>query len=207
MEKQAGVSKRALNVEEAAATLATFESRFNSPEAQKFHGGVEWSRVKADLENDLEALASLANMIEKGHCPDVYITDEDGFDFGTCSDEGPLSDVNCVYDSKAAAIFSSRFPDLEFNGDAESKAAAMDVDLMSPGQYLNGLQRIKRFDQRTNVWLKTDQEMRNSPENRAMFGHGEYEGNGAHPHASPISACSHSTVHSLRCSRRVNWVN
>ncbi|MBP9770532.1 DUF4256 domain-containing protein [Candidatus Gracilibacteria bacterium] len=207
MEQQKGVSKRALNVEEAQATLATFGSIFNDPENQKFHNNIEWSKVKAALENDLEALASLASMIEKGHCPKVYITDEEGFDFGTCTDEAPEHGRNCVYDPKAAANVKENFPDTEFNSDAETIAAEMDVNLMSPDQYLNELQRIQRFDQRSSVWLKTDPDMRDRPEDRAMFGYGGIEVSGVLPHASPIASSWHTQINSLRCSKRVKWVN
>ena len=48
------------------------------------------------LEENPEALWSIAQMEVAGHEPDVYDYDDQGFDIGTCSAESPKSSRNCV---------------------------------------------------------------------------------------------------------------
>lgn len=146
-------ASRILTPEEKEIALQTLAARFQVNEY--LHKGIEWSRVKASLEANPEALWSINEMEKAGHEPDVYNSDEKGFDIGTCSKESPASGRNCVYDEEVAEWIKTSRPNEKFNGNAVGMAKAMGIDLMDPTLYKNVLQNKGKFDKRTWSWLKT----------------------------------------------------
>lgn len=158
---------RRLSLDQSRETLKTFELKFNSPESQKFHQGVEWIRVKAALIADPEAIWSIKGMEDNGHKPDIYFADEKGFDIGTCSAEVPEYGKGCIYDEDARKLLN---PGEKFNGKDIVSAAAMarelGIDLMSLEQRIE-LQKNGKFDMKSYCWLKTDASTRNT--GQALF--------------------------------------
>lgn len=144
---------RQLTPEQAEITLQTLAARFKANEY--LHKGVEWARVKTSLEANQEALWSINEMEKAGHEPDVYNSDEKGFDIGTCSKESPASGRNCVYDEAAEKWRKTNRPSEKFNGSAVAMAEAMGINLMDPNLYKNVLQKKGKFDMQTWSWLLT----------------------------------------------------
>jgi hypothetical protein len=55
-----------------------------TPEGKK-----SWADVKEALEVNEKALWSISEMEKAGHRPDIYDFDDDGFSYGTCSEQTP----------------------------------------------------------------------------------------------------------------------
>ncbi len=108
------------------------------------HEEVEWAKVEASLRENPKALWSINEMEKAGHEPDVYFSDDEGFDVGSCSKESPESGRNCDYRS------------------AVEMAEAMKIELMTQGQYQDILQAKGKFDTKTRSWLKTPADIRKS---------------------------------------------
>ncbi|MBI4235430.1 DUF4256 domain-containing protein [Candidatus Peregrinibacteria bacterium] len=163
---------RSLTPEQSASTLQTLSARFAANE--NLHEGIDWARVKASLEANPEALWSINEMEKAGHQPDVYNTDEKGFDMGTCSKESPASGRNCVYDEEAAEWLRTNYPEEKFNGSAVAMAEAMGINLMDPTLYRDVLQKKGRFDGQTRSWLLTQLGIRSTGDALYGFRNGEY---------------------------------
>jgi Protein of unknown function (DUF4256) len=128
--------ERILTFEQAEKLLTILKPRFDSH--MKRHKGIEWSKVKSSLEAKPEALWSLNEMEKAGHEPDVYFSDDKGFDIGTCCKESSEQHRGIVHD-KAVEI-----------------AEEMGVDLMDKIQYKTQLQVNGKYDLKSWSWLKTD---------------------------------------------------
>lgn len=191
-------ASRILTPEEKEIALQTLAARFQVNEY--LHKGIEWTRVKASLEANPEALWSINEMEKAGHEPDVYNSDEKGFDIGTCSKESPKSGMNCVYDEEAAKWMKTKRPTEEFNGSAVSMAKAMGINLMDLRLYKKILQNKGKFDRNTWSWLSTELSIRST--GKAHLGFSDDFG----VHAVRNPARSHYDFSSWRGSLRVEWV-
>lgn len=188
---------RQLTLEQKESTLATLEARFNVNE--NLHKGLEWTKVKASLEANPEALWSINEMEKAGHESDVYNFDEAGFDIGTCSKESPESGRNCVFDEAAEEWMKIKRPGEKFNSNAVSMAKAMGIDLMDPNLYKDVLQKKGKFDERTSSFLSTKLNIRSS--GNALSG----RRNGDLVRHLKNTANDHYRYGSWRGSLRVEW--
>lgn len=193
---------RQLSPESVKETLAILRARFISPKSMKLHPDVEWAKVKAALLASPEALWKINVMEERGHQPDVYFSDENGFDVGTCSEEAPWYGRNCVYDEESVKKNKRIWPGREISGSAEAMVKEMGIGLMTPAQY-KVLRSKDKFDLESKVWLKAeDVRMR---EGYAVMGGGSiYRLEGGLWQVNPFQsdeACS------WRGSFRVSWVS
>ncbi len=195
--QDSGTPAPELSPEQKESTLATLAARFKANE--NLHKGVEWTRVKNSLETKPEALWSINEMEKAGHEPDVYNTDDNGFDIGTCSKESPESGRNCVFDEAAEEWMKTNRPNERFNGNAVAMAKAMGIDLMDPNLYKDVLQKKGRFDEQTWSWLKTQLSIRST--GYALGGNRRGDDVGA----ARFDARYHDGDRSWRGSLRVEW--
>ena len=196
-DKPSEAKKRELSPEQSKATLQTLRVRFqNNPH---LHKGVKFEDVKKSLEANPEALWSIAQMEAKGHKPDVYNTDDKGFDVGTCSKESPESARNCVYDKEAADWFRKNRPNETFNGSAVEMAQEMGIDLMDPTLYKEVLQKKGKFDLQTWSWLLTHSNIRST--GAALVGRRAVE----YVYVNQVTANFHGARRAFRGSLRVSW--
>jgi len=122
--------------------IRSLKTRFKNN--QYLHEGVKWSKVEASLRaNDCYFLNAIGAMEERGHEPDVYNADDEGFDIGTCSKESPERCRNVTY----------------IVADAEN--SEYKLDFMTPQQYRDILQTKGSFDKNSWSWLKTPTETLN----------------------------------------------
>ncbi len=148
-------------------------------------------KVKGSIEEDPRFIWSIRQMEQAGHEPNIYHSDEFGFNVGTCSLDTPIDSSFCVFDNTALEhvrrsrklserekkLASKR---LNKNGAVE-QAEAMGVKLMSEHHYLYVLgpkydagshphSGGNRLDQNDSCWLNTDINIRMS--DRALMGTG-----------------------------------
>jgi len=147
-----------LTQEQKEKLFVILRSRFM--QHKKRHLEIKWSRVKESLNANEKAMWSINEMEEAGHEPDVYNSDEEGFDIGTCSKETPINGRDCVYDSEIERIIKKETHYREFKGNAEDMAAEMMIELMDKVQYRDFLQPKGKFDRHSKSWLKTPPETR-----------------------------------------------
>jgi len=190
--------KNALTPEQKEMALRDFGTLFKS--RPELHDGIDWNSVKIALEADEKALLSVKELIDAGHEPNVFDTNEDWFDIGTCSIETPLSTRNCVYDRKAADRVRNCYPDEEFNGSAEEQAKVIGVELMGPVKYRKKLQTKGKFDDDLCTWLKTTNKIRKS----GVANYGGRRGNDVY--VDQDHAYIRSDFMGWRGSKRVKWV-
>jgi|GEM_PF-2918174 len=143
------MEKRELTPEQSEATIKKLEARFQKN--QYLHEGINFQDVKNSLKANPKMLWRIAQMEEKGHEPNVYNSDETGFDIGTCSREVPTSTRNCVY-NKTIADFFQQNPKFS----AVEMAKGMGTKLMGANLY-RILQKKggDKFDLTTQSWLLT----------------------------------------------------
>lgn len=138
--------------------LAALKTRFERNMAR--HQGLVWAKVQARLESrggGTDKLWSLAEMERTGGEPDVVGHDQKsgGFIFFDCSEQTPAGRVSLCYDNEALASRKEHKP----KGSAVGLAAAMGIELLTEGQYLD-LQKLGEFDAKRSSWLKTPADFR-----------------------------------------------
>lgn len=121
------------------------------------HSGAVWSDVRARLEGNRAALASLQEMESTGGEPDVigYDKQADQYTFCDCSVESPLGRRSVCYDREA---LESRKENKPANSAVEM-AASMGIELLTEEQY-RALQELGEFDTKTSSWVKTPSDVR-----------------------------------------------
>ena len=138
--------------EELLRTLKTrFENNMNR------HKGVEWPKVQARLEANLEKLWSLNEMESTGGEPDVVGHDKKTgeYIFYDCSAESPKGRRSVCYDGEALESRKEHKP----KASAVGMAAAMGIELLTEEQYL-ALQQFGEFDAKTSSWVQTPSDIR-----------------------------------------------
>ena len=134
--------------------LRTLRNRFE--QNMERHKGFEWEKVRARLEENATALASVSAMETSGGEPDVIGSDENGrVIFCDCSPESPSGRRNLCYDSDSWKARKENKPP----GNALDKAQDMGIELLSEKQY-RALQRLGEFDLKTSSWIKTPDDVR-----------------------------------------------
>jgi len=125
---------------------ARFERNMNR------HKRLEWAKVQAKLEANIEKLRSLNEMERTGGEPDVIGRDEEtgGYFFCDCSAESPKDRRSFCYDREALESRKENKP----KNNAVDMAAAMGIELLTEEQYRE-LQKLGNFDTKTSSWVKT----------------------------------------------------
>lgn len=144
-----------LEAGEHEALLETLEDRFESNATR--HEGVQWSEVRARLENRPSRLWTLGEMERTGGEPDLVRHDAkaDEYIFFDCSKESPRGRRSVCYDRQALESRKKHKPE----NSAVEMAAAMGAELLTEEQYRD-LQALEAFDTKTSSWLRTPAEVR-----------------------------------------------
>jgi hypothetical protein len=148
-------NKKELSPEQSLELIITLKSRFEKN--MNRHKGLEWTKLQAKLETDVEKLWSLNEMERSGGEPDVV-----GFDIKTreyifydCSEETPLGRRSVCYDREGLESRKEHKP--EHN--AVDMADDMGIELLTEEQYQE-LQKFGNFDSKTSSWVKTPSDIR-----------------------------------------------
>ncbi len=133
------------------ALKARFEKNMNR------HKGLEWAKVEAKLEANVQKLRSLNEMERTGGEPDVVghekTTGE--YIFFDCSAESPKGRTSVCYDREGLDSRKEHKP----KNNAMDMAAAMGIELLTEEQYRE-LQKLGDFDSKTSSWVKTPADIR-----------------------------------------------
>ncbi len=156
-----------LSPEQREDLLRELKARFEK--AMNRHKSLEWAKVQAKLEANTEKLWSLYEMERTGGEPDVVGHDEKTgeYIFYDCSAESPKDRRNVCYDREALESRKEHKPE----NNAIDMAAAMGIEILTEEQYRE-LQKLGKFDTKTQSWLKTPAEVRKL--GGAIFGDRRY---------------------------------
>ncbi len=129
------------------------------------HKGLDWSEVRARLENKPEKLWSLNEMEETGGEPDVIAYDKKTgeYIFCDCSAESPKGRRSVCYDHDALESRKEHKP----KHSAIGMAAEMGIELLTAQGYRE-LQELGDFDTKTSSWVVTPTDIRER--GGALFG-------------------------------------
>lgn len=148
-------SNSELSTKQQAEIIAVLKARFEKNLNR--HNGIEWTKLQAALEANVEKLWSLNEMEITGGEPDVV-----GFDkslgeyiFFDCSPETPKGRRSVCYDREGLESRKEHKPE----NNAVDMAAAMGVEILSEDEYRQ-LQKLGKFDTKTSSWIKTPAEIR-----------------------------------------------
>ena len=135
--------------------LTALKARFEKNLSR--HKGLDWAKVQAKLEANVEKLWSLNEMERTGGEPDVmgYDKKTGEYIFYDCSAESPKGRTSFCYDREALDSRKEHKP----KNSVMDMAAAMGVELLTEEQYRE-LQKLGNFDTKTSSWVKTPAEIR-----------------------------------------------
>ena len=121
------------------------------------HNGLEWAKIQAKLEANVEKLWSLNEMERTGGEPDVVGHDKktSEYIFNDCSAESPKGRRSICYDREALESRKEHKP----ANNAADMAADMGIELLTEEQYRE-LQKLGEFDTKTSSWVKTPSDIR-----------------------------------------------
>ena len=147
--------KKELSPEQREELLRALKVRFE--ENKNRHIGLEWAKIQAKLEANIEKLWSLNEMERTGGEPDVVGHDKKTgeYIFYDCSAESPKGRRNVCYDREALESRKEHKPE----NNAIDMAAAMGIELLTEEQYRE-LQKLGNFDTTTSSWVKTPSDIR-----------------------------------------------
>jgi class 3 adenylate cyclase len=139
------------------ALLKTLQERFEKNMHR--HEGLEWAKIQAKLEAQLEKLRSLYAMESTGGEPDVVGFDEKTGEtiFYDCAEQSPHGRRSICYDGKAQAEREKK--GVHPAGNAVDLAAAMGIELLTEEEY-RALQELEEIDTKTESWVKTPEDIR-----------------------------------------------
>src|SRR5499433_1525194 len=148
-------NKKELSPEQGGELLKTLKARFEKN--MNRHKGLEWAKVQAKLEANIEKLWSLNEMERTGGEPDVVGHDKKTgeYIFYDCSAESPKGRRSLCYDREALESRKENKPE----NNAIDMAAAMGIELLTEEQYRE-LQKLGNFDAKTSSWVKTPGDVR-----------------------------------------------
>jgi hypothetical protein len=148
-------NSKELSTEQSTDLLKVLEGRFEKHRNR--HEDIEWSKVKAKLENNPKKLWSLDMMEETGGEPDVVGYDEKTgeYVFYDCSAESPKERRSLCYDHKALESRKEHKP----KDSAVNMAAEMGIEILTEEQYRE-LQQLGSFDTKTSSWVMTPPNIR-----------------------------------------------
>jgi hypothetical protein len=149
------MSKKALSAEQCEQLLRTLKARFEKNMNRR--KGLEWAKVQAKLEANMEKLWSLHEMERSGGEPDVVGHDKKTgeYIFYDCSAESPKGRRSVCYDREALESRKEHKP----ADTAMDMAAAMAIELLTEEQYRE-LQKLGNFDMKTSSWVQTPSDIR-----------------------------------------------
>ena len=135
--------------------IRTLKVRFKSNMSR--HRNLEWTKVQAKLEANVEKLRSVNEMERTGGEPDVVGQDKKTgeYIFYDCSAESPKGRRSVCYDRAALESRKEHKPE----NNAVDMAAAMGIELLTEEQYRE-LQTLGTFDTKTSSWIKTPSAIR-----------------------------------------------
>ena len=148
-------SKRELSPEQREELLTALKARFEKN--MNRHEGLEWAKVEAKLEANIEKLQPLSEMERTGGEPDVVGHDKKTgeYIYYDCSAESPKGRRSVCYDREALESRKEHKP----SASAMDLAAAMGIELLTEEQYRE-LQKLGEFDTKTSSWVKTPSDIR-----------------------------------------------
>ena len=148
-------TKKELSTNQSKELLEILEARFNKNENR--HQGLEWGKIKAKLDANVDKLWSLHEMESSGGEPDVVgYDDKTGeYIFYDCSAESPKGRRSVCYDRDALESRKEYKP----KNSANDMAAAMGIELLTEEQYRE-LQELGSFDTKTSSWIQTPSAIR-----------------------------------------------
>ena len=144
------MSQSKLSAEQREVLLRALKARFQKNINR--HKGLEWSKVEAKLEADVDKLRSLNEMETTGGEPDVVGHDKKTgeYIFYDCSAESPQGRRSLCYDREALEARKEHKP----KDSATDVAAAMGIELLTEEHYRE-LQKLGEFDTKTSSWVET----------------------------------------------------
>jgi hypothetical protein len=148
-------NKKDLSREQRKELLGVLKARFEKN--MNRHKGLEWAKVQAKLEGNIEKLWSLNEMERTGGEPDIVGHDKEmsEYIFYDCSAESPKGRRSVCYDREALESRREHKPE----DSANDMAAAMGIKLLTEEQYRE-LQKLGNFDAKTSSWVKTPSDIR-----------------------------------------------
>lgn len=148
-------NKKKISSEQCEELLGVLKARFEKN--MNRHKGLEWAKVRANLEADAGKLRSLNEMERTGGEPDVVGHDKKTgkYIFYDCCAESPKGRRSLCYDREALESRKEHKP----KDNALDMAAALGVELLTEEQYRE-LQKLGNFDTTTSSWVKTPSEIR-----------------------------------------------
>jgi hypothetical protein len=150
------MSPKKMSAEQRNKLLRALKVRFESN--MNRHRGLDWARVQAKLEANIDKLWSVNEMERTGGEPDVvgYERRTGEFIFYDCSAESPKGRRSVCYDREALESRKEHKPE----NNAMDMAAAMGIKLLTEEQYRQ-LQQLGTFDLKTSSWVQTPADIRN----------------------------------------------
>jgi len=147
--------RKKLTARQQDALLTKLQARF--AKNMKRHPGVEWAKVQAKLEKNVDALWSLKEMEETDGEPDVigYNKKADEYIFCDCFAQSPKARRSICYDREALDSRKEHKP----KDSAMDMADAMGVKMLREEQYRD-LQKLGEFDTTTSSWVQTPPSIR-----------------------------------------------
>ncbi|UOR12677.1 DUF4256 domain-containing protein [Halobacillus amylolyticus] len=154
-EKSKISNKKELSLEQREELLKVLKARFEKN--MNRHKGLEWAKVQAKLDDNIEKLWSLNEMERTGGEPDVvdYDKNKGEYIFYDCSAESPKGRRSVCYDREALESRKKHKPD----NNAIDMATAMGVELLTEEQY-RALQKHENLDKKTSSWVQTPSDIR-----------------------------------------------
>jgi hypothetical protein len=149
--------KKELSQEKREELLKVLKTRFEKN--MNRHKGLEWAKVQAKLEANIEKLWSLNEMERTGGEPDVVGQDKKTgeYIFYDCSAETPKGRRNVCYDREGQEAREKK--GIHPAGNVVDMAAALGIELLTQEQYRE-LQELGEFDTKTQSWVKTPLDIR-----------------------------------------------
>jgi hypothetical protein len=149
------MTNRTLSKQQREDLLKALQSRFEKN--MNRHKGLEWAKVQAKLDAQMEKLWSLNEMERTGGEPDVVGHDKKTgeYVFYDCSIESPTGRRSLCYDREALESRKEHKP----KHNAADMAASMGIELLTEEQYRE-LHTLGKFDTKTSSWVKTPSDIR-----------------------------------------------
>ncbi|PHC54302.1 DUF4256 domain-containing protein [Bacillus toyonensis] len=148
-------NKNVLPVEQREELFKVLKARFEKN--MNRHEGLEWAKVEAKLDVNVEKLWSLNEMEVTGGEPDVvgYDKEKDEYTFYDCSKESPKGRRSLCYDLEALESRKKHKPE----NNVIDVATAMGIELLTEEQYRD-VQQIGDFDMKSSSWVQTPSDIR-----------------------------------------------
>lgn len=147
--------KKKLSDEQCEELLLALRARFEKN--MNRHKGIEWVKVEAKLQANVEKLWSLNEMEATGGEPDVVGHDKKTgeYIFYDCAGESPAGRRSICYDHEALESRKEHKP----KNSALGMADEMGIEILNEEQYRE-LQKLGKFDTKTSSWIKTPADIR-----------------------------------------------